>query len=125
VSPVLGEVEGEEGEVNFKVIDGTAREGENLCATCRNAHIYKGARESSETVICGAPGVEPTRMLFPILSCNKYDDKRMPSRWDMEEIAWTLRTNKLGKAIGFTSPHKGEDQPSTSQPGFGFSGEGE
>ena len=40
---------------------------------------------------------------FLISQCSSYDDKRLPSKWDMEKIAWILLTKKAGRTIGFVT----------------------
>lgn len=85
-----------------KVQGGTPQHGESMCLNCRTAQIVRGLADSSERVYCKAFSVPPI-MPQPVLSCNYFDDKRIPSRWDMEQIAWVLVTNKAGKAVGFCS----------------------
>jgi hypothetical protein len=65
----------------------------------------RGLADSSERVYCRALQAQgrPITVQQPILACNTYDDRRLPSRYDMEQIAWVLVTNKAGKAIGFVS----------------------
>lgn len=85
-----------------KVIGGTPQHSQSICVNCRAAQVVRGLADSSERVYCKAFNIPPI-MPQPVLSCNIFDDKRMPSRWDMEQIAWVLVTNKAGKAIGFVS----------------------
>jgi hypothetical protein len=40
---------------------------------------------------------------FPVSQCSSYDDKRIPSKLDMEKIAWVLMTKKPGRTIGFVT----------------------
>jgi len=42
-------------------------------------------------------------MVFPVSECSSYDDRGVPSRWDMEQIAWILVTKKAGRNIGFVT----------------------
>ena len=34
--------------------------------------------------------------------CTDYNDKRVPSKADMEEIAWIIRTKDVNRQVGFT-----------------------
>ena len=88
-----------------KVIGGTPNHQESRCVTCRWAQIVRSLADSSERVYCRAIGGNARAIVMqqPIIDCNTYDDKRIPSRWDMEQIAWVLITNKAGKSIGFVS----------------------
>lgn len=108
-----------------KVYGGTPNHsGESRCITCRHAIIYRGLADSSERTNCSIlPNGQPRQ---PVIECNSYDDKRHPSRWDMEQIAWVLVTNKVGKAIGFVSAKdaqrirdEGGDCEAPTTPGFG------
>ena len=42
-------------------------------------------------------------VLFPVSQCNVYDDKRIPSKHEMEKIAWILVKKTAGRSIGFVS----------------------
>jgi hypothetical protein len=37
-------------------------------------------------------------MHFSVSQCSSYDDSRLPSKRDMEKIAWILLTKKAGEA---------------------------
>ena len=39
---------------------------------------------------------------FPVSECSAYDDKRMPSRYDMEQIAWMVQSKNRGP-VGFAA----------------------
>lgn len=88
--------------VTIKISDGTPYGAESLCRTCRWAHIVKGFSVSQEQIRCRGLRNHPT-VPFPVSECNSYDDKRLPSRWDMENIAWILLTKKAGRTIGFVT----------------------
>ena len=90
--------------MSIKVVGGTPRHDESLCKTCRNAFLAKGHAVSQEIVICGAsPKSFP--VTFPIHQCSDYDDKRIPSKYEMEKIACMVVTKGDGdRKIGFVSP---------------------
>jgi hypothetical protein len=88
--------------VTIKVKDGTPEGAETLCATCRWSHIVKGFRVSEKEIFCRyLTDDRPVR--FPVSQCNSYDDRRIPSKRDMEQIAWILLTKKAGRTIGFVT----------------------
>jgi hypothetical protein len=88
--------------VTIKVKDGTPQDAETLCITCRWAHIVKGFRVSEKEIFCRyLTDDRPVR--FPVSQCNSYDDRRTPSKRDMEQIAWILLTKKAGRTIGFVT----------------------
>ncbi len=88
--------------VTIKVKDGTPQGAETLCVTCRWAHIVKGFRASEKEIFCRYLADDrPVR--FPVSQCNSYDDRRIPSKRDMEQIAWILLTKKAGRTIGFVT----------------------
>jgi hypothetical protein len=88
--------------VTIKVKDGTPEGGQSLCTTCRWAHIVKGFGVSQEKIHCCWLAYNPP-VPFPVSQCSSYDDKRIPSKRDMEKIAWILMTKKAGRTIGFVT----------------------
>jgi len=75
---------------------------ESLCNSCIWAHIQRGFRESEEVVLCNY-GPNMRQVPFAVAECTDYNDKRIPSRKDMEDIAWILRSKDAGKTAGFVS----------------------
>ena len=73
----------------------------SLCNSCHWAHIQHGFAESEEAVLCAF--LRPARMVpFKVSQCTDYNDKRIPSKQDMEEIAWIIRTKDVNRQVGFT-----------------------
>lgn len=102
----------------IKVHGGTPRGDVHLCSSCRHAHIIKscGAREDHFCRIYG----DKIPIREPIVSCTEYDDKRLPSRGDMDKLAWTIESRVRGP-MGFadgTGKDKGKvgDREVTIQP---------
>lgn len=88
--------------MRIKVVGGTAPDGESLCRTCRKATIVKGVTPSQELVRCGQLSEwQPYFVEWPVSQCTSYDDKRTPGLYEMEDIAWIIRTKKVGKPAGF------------------------
>ena len=88
--------------VSIKIKGGTPQGTESLCTTCRWAHIVKGFSSSQQQFRCGWLWRHPP-VPFPVSECSTYDDKRLPSKCDMEKIAWVLLTKKAGRTIGFVT----------------------
>ena len=88
--------------VTIQIKDGTPQGSETLCVTCRWAHIVKGFAVSQEEIRCRFVS-DDLLVRFPVSQCSSYDDKRRPSKCDMEKIAWILLTKKAGRTIGFVS----------------------
>jgi hypothetical protein len=42
--------------------------------------------------------------------CTDYNDKRVPSKTDMEEIAWIIRTKDVNRQVGFTKDEESHDE---------------
>ena len=42
-------------------------------------------------------------MPFKVSYCTDYNDKRVPSKADMEEIAWIIRTKDVNRQVGFAN----------------------
>ena len=84
---------------NIKIQGCTARFGEPpLCHSCKHALVVKGSRAGDEIIQCAR--VEE-RITFPVTSCTGYVDRQHPSLYDMEDIAWVLRTDAKRNEIGF------------------------
>ena len=50
------------------------------------------------------PFLRPARMIpLKVSQCTDYTDKRIPSRRDMEEIAWIIRAKGVNRPIGFAA----------------------
>lgn len=99
--------------VTVNITGGTPEGAQSLCRTCRWVHIVPGFAESQQLIHCR--WLRPSLLVrFPVNECGCYDDRRIPSKHDMEKIAWILLTNKTGRSIGFvTAKHfreiEGED----------------
>lgn len=100
----------------YKGVQGGTPTGDALCPTCRNCHRVAGASASAVELRCLSRGGFDNRISFPILECSGYDDKRLPSRWDMEQIAWVLATDVKTKQIGFKSPRQVAQEGHTPVP---------
>jgi hypothetical protein len=110
--------------VVLKVHNGTRRSDINLCSSCRYGFHTKASLSGNELVLCMA--VNPAmRVPEPLAECSTYLDRTQPTLHDMQEIAWSLMTDKGGRKLGFLSPEElrkrdgaSYGQPA-SLPGFG------
>jgi hypothetical protein len=75
---------------------------ESLCNSCYWAHIQRGFAESEEVILCAFLRQAHT-VPFKVSQCTDYNDKRAPSKADMEEIAWIIRTKGVNRQVGFAS----------------------
>jgi len=48
--------------------------------------------------------------------CTFYEDRRLASKTEMEEIAWYLTTRKAGRAVGFISADKFREEREAAAP---------
>lgn len=105
-----------------KVLGGTPIiHSESRCTTCRWAQIVKGISASDVRVYCRFISTNSAVLVRqPVYDCNSYDDRRMPSRYDMEQIAWVLVTDKLGRKIGFMSAEEFRRNQNPPGPPAGF-----
>lgn len=90
---------------NIQIKGGTPLHSETLCRTCTRGHIIKGFRATEEEVYCRTFYIE-REIRFPVCECSFYEDKRLASLSDMEEIAWFLTTRKPGRSVGFVTAAK-------------------
>lgn len=91
--------------VTIKVKGGTPEGCESLCRTCSYGHVIKGFRASEEEVYCRYFYLE-REIHFPVSQCTFYEDRRLASKREMEEIAWILRTDMPRRRVGFISPEQ-------------------
>lgn len=91
--------------VTIRVKAGTPEGCESLCKTCSNGHVISGFCASEQEVFCRYFYVE-REIRFPVRECTFYEDRRLASKKEMEEIAWHLRstTSKPNPNLGFVSP---------------------
>jgi hypothetical protein len=81
--------------------NGRPQTTESLCTSCYWAHIQRGFADSEEIILCAF--LRPARLVpFKVSQCTDYNDKRVPSKADMEEIAWIIRTKDVNRQVGFT-----------------------
>src|SRR5579864_7584509 len=81
---------------------------ESLCNSCYWAHIQRGFADSEEIILCAF--LRPARLVpFKVSMCTDYNDKRVPSKSDMEEIAWIIRTKDVSRQVGFMKKNEVED----------------
>lgn len=85
----------------LKIQNGTISDaGVSLCTTCTNATIAKGSGLAEELIYCSSLR---SKLRFKVFKCSGYEDKRLPSLYEMQQLAWTLQTDRT-KKIGFQSP---------------------
>ena len=89
----------------FRIQGGTPRGSESLCDSCYWSHIQKGYAESEEVVLCAFLR-QPRLIAFKVRQCTDYNDKRIPSKRDMEDIAWIIRTKDVTRRLGFAAEER-------------------
>ncbi len=88
--------------MKVKIRGGTVDRGEPpLCETCRHATVARGRTLREEVVFCSEMPFTDRRVRFAVTSCSGYSDRRHPRLYQMEEIAWVLRSDPTRKTIGF------------------------
>src|SRR5271165_5700132 len=91
----------------IRIRNGKPQVGESLCNSCYWSHIQRGFAESEEVILCAF--LRPARLVpFKISQCTDYNDKRVPSKADMEEIAWIIRTKDVNRQVGFAKENEGQ-----------------
>lgn len=80
----------------------------SLCRICR--HGMQATRANNRILtFCTMGDFGLQRIASDVEQCSEFDDKSTPSRWEMDRIAWTLKTGPSGQIRGFTPPEK--DKP--------------
>ncbi len=88
--------------------NGRTPTSESLGNSCYWAHIQRGFAESEEVILCAFLR-QPHSVPFKVSYCTDYNDKRVPSKADMEEIAWIIRTKDVNRQVGFTNESETEE----------------
>jgi hypothetical protein len=95
--------------MSIVIRNGKPQVTESLCNSCYWAHIQRGFAESEEIILCAF--LRPARLVpFKVSHCTDYNDKRVPSKSDMEEIAWIIRTKDVNRPVGFSKKAGVEDE---------------
>lgn len=85
--------------INFKNEHG-------LCGSCQNSQVMTDTRDDQQMLCFNThPAIQIPR---PLKHCSSYEAKGIPSRHDLERIAWVLEFSK-GKPIGFRAPKDSKD----------------
>jgi hypothetical protein len=88
--------------MQIKIQGGAVASGEpSLCVTCRYATVIAGRSLREEIVECSQLADGHGRITFPVMRCTKYLHRNHPSLYEMESIAWVLRTDANRRQIGF------------------------
>ena len=108
--------------VKVTVKEGTPEGCESLCRSCTRGHIITGFRASDEEVFCRTFYIE-REIHFPVRECTFYEDKRLASKGEMEEIAWHLRstTSKPCRNLGFVGSTSASTEPEATETGSAVS----
>jgi len=102
--------------VKVTVKGGTPEGCESLCRSCAQGHIITGFRASDEEVFCRTFYIE-REIHFPVRECTFYQDKRLATKTEMEEIAWHLRstTSKPRRNLGFVGATSASTEPEATE----------
>jgi hypothetical protein len=85
--------------MKLKVLHGTrSSHAPRLCDTCHSGVVRRGASDSDEHIHCRMTEGE---IRTYVVECSTYSDRTQPSLWDMQQIAWVLRTDSKRQKIGF------------------------
>jgi hypothetical protein len=75
----------------------------SLCSSCQHAHLFTRANGKVITQCCVN---NTTTVPNDIVTCSDYHHADQPDRYELEKIAWILRSDIAGKIIGFKPPEK-------------------
>jgi len=87
----------------IKIHNGTPDHStQSLCVSCREGLVVEGQKESDRVTYCT---MLRRNVPFIVTACGSYEDKSLPSLWDMRQIAHRIVLDKSGVA-GFLTPAK-------------------
>ena len=97
--------------MRIKIRGGTVDHGQrSLCEICRWSTIIRGVKLGDEIVECSELSYRNRRVPFPVTSCSRYGDRRLPSLREMEELAWVLRSDPHRNQVGFVRSSRLTDE---------------
>lgn len=81
----------------------------HLCRSCKFSHVRKSGEQ--EMIICQQTSRPHDLVKRPVESCSDYYPRDSTSLAAMQQIAWTVSTDRDKKHIGFKPPkrEKGEN----------------
>jgi len=86
----------------ISVKNGTPTGEQSKCASCTNAHILRGFRESEEMVYCTFAFDQMLVVPFKVRECSHYSDKHRPTWEQMQDLAIEIRPpGSFAKPAGF------------------------
>ena len=94
-------------DITLKIHQGTGKlTGVSLCKSCSHSLIRED-RQGTQ-MFCGIHGSfgKSHEVRSDVRECSGYYNKTMPHIHMLEQTAWTLRTEKNGRSIGFAPPDK-------------------
>jgi hypothetical protein len=95
--------------MSIVIRNGRPQVSESLCNSCYWSHIQRGFAGSEVVILCAF--LRPARLVsFKVSQCTDYNDKRVPSKTDMEEIAWIIRTKDVNRQVGFSKVDESESR---------------
>ncbi len=71
-----------------------------------------------EELRCLRMGQNSVRITYPVDKCSGYDDKRVPSLYDMEQIAWNIKCRGVRGQSGFAANTNNEVEVTPPDPNF-------
>ena len=83
------------------------RLGRTICEQCQWGQVFE-RRGGQITVLCHEAGAS-VRIPPDVVRCTEFDDKRLTNKYEMEKIAWVIRHDKSGQAVGFAPPKRKEE----------------
>lgn len=110
--------------MRITVKGGTVADGASLCATCSYGLVRRGYGTAEEDVICHV-ATPAGRVPFKVRECTEYEDRRIPSLYSMEKVAWILLTKSAGRSVGFVTGDRfreieGEDAQVVPRTAYGI-----
>jgi hypothetical protein len=85
----------------ISVRNGTPVGNTSLCRTCTHAHIQLGYADSEIEVRCGYNYENPRLVPFMVRECTDYNNKLVPTVYEMEKIAIIIDLRKCNPNAGF------------------------
>ena len=88
----------------IKIYGGTPdHSAPSLCKRCRESQIITERKTNRVRQLCHSHG-NPIEIHGEVADCTSFDDKNLPSMWQMEKVAWRFSVDDKRKTAGFLTP---------------------
>lgn len=96
--------------MRFKIHGTHTTKGEPLCPSCSHSFVRKGAAQGDEDTLCNVFYEDAIPITYPVIECNRYNNRDIPSLSEMNKIAWFITSDRRTGKVGFIHASKADEE---------------